>query len=385
MENSCPDLEINHRSVQRPPCLAACRTDRDDCMRGPGRAPPSQCAREFLACQRACQNDVEVIILPARVVDPAPIKQGYFNVPSGGVSNDGSLYAFFWTDHCNSAKTCPESLSLNQLGRGVLARSVDHGATFRDAVSMPRGFVYSTAVDAAAIADLPTEQRLGTYIFGVPRYRESVPYLAYAPPGSVGHPSKWRFFVGLDADGQPSWTSHAAWEREVRGPWTPPGQAELFTASGPDRCVGEFSVTWNRALSVWLLLYNCKLGRPQQSIVARIAEKPWGPWSDAMVILDPLRDGSSCDLLMDATRCGGLEDYWPTDKYNGDLYAPFVMERYTTPERTFVPGKRRATVYWLVSTWNPYQVIVMRTMLDVGDTWPTVKSTFRGTAAVGMD
>jgi hypothetical protein len=326
------------------------------------------------------------LVLSPQVVSPAPIKQGIFNVPSGGVSNGGWLYAFFWTDHCNSSKTCPESEFLNSVGRGVLARSNDNGVTFRDAVPMPRGFVYSTAVDAAAIADLPAEQRLGTYVFGVPRYRDSVPYMANAPPGTLGDPSSWQFFVGLKPDGQPSWTSKDAWERGRGGPWSPPGRAELFTAL-TDRCVGEFSVTWNRALRVWLLLYNCYLSEPQQSIVARIAETPWGPWSDGTVILNPSRDGSWCNLLMnntrDNTRCGGLEDYWPNDKFNGDFYAPFVMERYTTPVRTFFPGKLRATIYWLVSTWNPYQVIVMRTTLDVTDTWPTIKSIFRGDAAGG--
>jgi hypothetical protein len=30
------------------------------------------------------------------------VKQGYFNVPSGGVSSGGKLHAFFWTNHCMS-------------------------------------------------------------------------------------------------------------------------------------------------------------------------------------------------------------------------------------------------------------------------------------------
>jgi hypothetical protein len=50
---------------------------------------------------------------------------------------------------------------------------------------------------------------------------------------------------------------------------------------------------------------------------------------------------------------------------NGDFYAPYVMERYTTPEQTFLPYRRRATIYWLLSTWNPYQVVVMKTSLTI--------------------
>src|SRR5262249_4535648 len=159
---------------------------------------------------------------------PLPVKHGYFNVPSGGVSNGGLLYAFFWTNHCMSpngyepnpldplarpleSKQCPETDDRNSIGRSVLARSDDLGKTFSGAVPMPTGFVYATAVDAAAIAGLPAEQRLGTYVFAVPRYRASVPYLAYAPPGTLENPSLWRFFVGRGPNGQPSWISRHAW------------------------------------------------------------------------------------------------------------------------------------------------------------------------------
>jgi hypothetical protein len=41
------------------------------------------------------------------------------------------------------------------------------------------------------------------------------------------------------------------------------------------------------------------------------------------------------------------------------------MERYTTPVGTLLPSKRQATIYWLLSTWDPYQVVVMRTTLNI--------------------
>jgi hypothetical protein len=139
------------------------------------------------------------------------VKQGVFNVPSGGVSNGGWLYAFFWTNHCNNKDECPESAELNSVGRGVLARSNNDGITFGDAVWLPPHFAYATAVDAGAIADLPSDQRLGTYVFGVPEYRSSVPYLAYAPEGKLQDPRSWKFFVSRRADGQPKWVTSDAW------------------------------------------------------------------------------------------------------------------------------------------------------------------------------
>src|SRR5580704_9922350 len=135
------------------------------------------------------------IFAPATIVGPPQIKQGFFNVPSGGVSADGGLFGFFWTDHCSgpdplgpspqaplarpkpSAK-CPESDDRNSIGRNVMARSDDEGRTFRNVVPMPIGFAYVTAVNSQQQMALPENQRVGVYVFGVPRYRASVPYLA---------------------------------------------------------------------------------------------------------------------------------------------------------------------------------------------------------------
>jgi hypothetical protein len=260
---------------------------------------------------------------------------------------------------------CPETDDRNSVGHGVLARSNDDGRTFNHAVPMPLGFVYGTAVDAMAIPGLPAAQRLGTYVFAVPRYRASVPYLAYAPPGTLADPTSWNFLVGRTPGGSPSWTSEEVWRRGSRHPWVPPGQPELLAAANPaDRCVGEFSVTWNRVLKAWLMLYNC--GGP---IVARVAHAPWGPWSPATEIVSPGRDGAPCRVLMTQDGCGPQERYHDQSRPTpGGFYAPFVMERYTTSSPTPLSASRQADVYWLLSTWDPYQVVVMRTTLNVRST-----------------
>jgi len=163
---------------------------------------------------------------PATVVGPIRIKQGFFNVPSGGVGADDGLFGFFWTDHCmnpnplgpspdaplvrpNASPKCPESDDRNSIGRNVLARSDDEGRTFHSVVPMPIGFVYATALNSRLQVDLPEDQRLGVFVFGVPRYRASVPYLAQAPIDSLADPATWRFFVGRAENGQPRWVSQA--------------------------------------------------------------------------------------------------------------------------------------------------------------------------------
>ncbi len=240
-----------------------------------------------------------------------------------------------------------------------MARSDDDGRTFGRVAPLPTGFVYATAVNAERLADLPEDQRRGVFIFAVPRYRASVPYLARAPVETLADPLTWRFFTGRTANGQPSWATYEDWQRgAAAGAWKPPGDAGIFVPVVPaGYCVGEFSITWNRPLGRWLMLHQCA-----RRVFARIAATPWGSWSTPTEIL-----GVGCRLVMLPQGCGNRRDYWPgkhgSGKFvPGGFYAPYVLDRYTTAGG---PG-RRSTIYWLVSTWNPYEVSVMRTTLELG-------------------
>jgi hypothetical protein len=52
------------------------------------------------------------------------------------------------------------------------------------------------------------------------------------------------------------------------------------------------------------------------------------------------------------------------NRLGGGTYAPYVLNRYTTAAESEGAG-RSSTIYWVVSTWNPYEVSVMRTTLHV--------------------
>jgi hypothetical protein len=303
---------------------------------------------------------------PSTITGLVKVKQGWFNVPSGGVSVKGSLYAFFWTDHCGKPTTlqpapehplalpaptreCPETADRNSVGKGVMAHSDDGGHTFSGVVAMPEGFVYSTAVNARTLTGLPDGQNLGVFIYGVPRYRASVPYLAYAPVESIADPATWRFFAGLTPQGQPKWVSRAEWK--------PGPDKQIYTAATPaDNNVGEFSITWNAPLRMWLMMYG--------GVSARVATAPWGPWSAATAILGPA-DHPGCNLHMVAEGCGNRRNYWPKTASGkfvvGGFYAPYVLNRYTRA----ASGPRSATIYWTLSTWNPYQVYIMKTTIEL--------------------
>jgi len=125
-------------------------------------------------------------------------------------------------------------------------------------------------------------------------------------------------------------------------------------------------VTWNAPLHTWLLLYNCA----PWNIEARVAPEPWGPWSLPTVILSAQDPTVTCTLIQSANGCPGLQNYWTLPNSNnpwpGFFYAPFVMNRFTqdaTPAGTGQPA--RTTIYWLVSTWNPYVVVVMQSTLQL--------------------
>ncbi len=326
-----------------------------------------------------------------------PIQQGSFNVPSGGIFLDDRPYGFFWTDHCLAPgfllpdpaapltfpapnPFCPQVPLSNSIGRSVLAwATAQNPVDFHRAIAkpselprpfldMPSGFVYVTATNPPPeIAPRPELlHRPGIPVFGTARYRASIPYLAIAPRETFADPATWVFFAGRVGN-NPIFIDRAQWEsgRNSSGQWVPPGGAEIYQPPPVgQRCVGEHSVTWNAPLHVWLLLYNCV-----SRIEARFAPEPWGPWSLPIVLLDSLNPTFSCTLLQSASGCTGLRNYqtFPDGSiFPGFFYAPFVMNRFTrdaTPPGAGQP--KQATIYWLVSTWNPYVVVMMQTTLQL--------------------
>ncbi len=324
------------------------------------------------------------------VVVPA-IKQGSFNVPSGGVVVNGAFYVFFWTDHCASpailkpdasaplnrpapSKACAETSEINSVGLSVLAMAKLASPTAFSWTlppdqgplpDMPSGFVYVSA--AKPPSETSPGASAGIPVFGVPRYRASVPYLALAPNATFGDPKTWSFFAG-SAGGKPTWITRAQWEsgRNANGQWAPPPGAAIYEPiRASENCIGEHSVTWNAPLHIWLLLYNC----PGTGIETRFSPQPWGPWSAPVLLLSVSDSEIACNLIMSAAGCPGLNrrNYWPVTNGKsraGGLYAPFVMNRFTqdaTPAGA--TQTKRARIYWLLSTWNPYVVVVMQSTL----------------------
>jgi hypothetical protein len=255
------------------------------------------------------------------------VRLGAFEVPSYGISHGGEIFVVFTTDHTRR----------RTMGRSVVATSRDQGRTFAKLCDLSTTHFVNVALASARSAPgLPGEG--GVLLWGSGDYRRSSPRLAWVP--SLREASGLRYFRGL-RDGMPSWGQH---EEDA---------VPLFVHA----VVGELSVAWIEPLRRWVMLYNSS--RPR-GIVMRTAELPWGPWSDAEVIFDPHRDGGYAGFLhvswangkLDAFHDPGREREW------GGEYGPYLIPRFCTGDAT------RCTLVYTMSTWNPYQVVVMSS--DVG-------------------
>ncbi len=260
------------------------------------------------------------------------ITLGGFEVPAGGFSANGNIYVFFTTDH-TEAKV---------MGRSVLARSDDGAQTFTNLydVSTDKFInIVPVIVDAAAIPGLPESAGQGLLAFGSGNYRRSNPSLAYVPLGSVEQRSAWLFYAG-QVSGAPTWSADES------------AAAPLFD----HRCVGEFSVSWMADLGKWVMFYNCPLPR---GINMRSADAPWGPWSDSEVIFQPWDDGGYCNFMhvsYQDRNCDSVQDPGRDNEYAGE-YGPYIIPSLAKSHDGVT------TVYFVMSTWNPYAVMLMKTDL----------------------
>jgi hypothetical protein len=150
--------------------------------------------------------------------------------------------------------------------------------------------------------------------------------------------------------------------------------------------VNHHALSWVEPLQRWVTIYsgsstdfistNPNAGRTQPvpgALYARVAPDPWGPWTDATPVLT--NEQMALDLVcgkqapvgclpppMPLIRPGCLELADPLG--GGNMYGANiidVMTREVSPENS---GGRAADIYWNVSTWHPYSVILVRTHIE---------------------
>jgi len=282
-----------------------------------------------------------------RPIQAPNVSLAYFEVPTTGFSANGALYLFVWTDHKDlfQQDAAGQEMFSDPVGHAALLRSDDNGRNFRliwDKLGDKLVYLAAAVVSNADVPGLEPRSGRSLLIWGSGKmYRASNPYLAVMPLGDVERKAAIRYFGGVEpGSGQPIWGAE-------------PDAKPLFDHP----CLGELSVTWNRNLRQWLMLYNC--GNPD-GIIGRLADTPWGPWSDPAVLFNAAQDAGTCHFINGDPGCGPLNDPdSPAKDHPGAVYAPYVISRFTKG------GLHSTTIYYVMSTWNPYQVVLMRSTLAV--------------------
>ncbi len=270
-------------------------------------------------------------------VDVPGINHGPYEIPVEGVSVNGKMYVYLVTNF-----DIPSGI----YERSVVAVSTDSGSTFEYLYNFSDWYFMNVSVDKVKVSDWPhlpqTSSSEGLLIFGAGNpYRGSDVRLAFQPVDSIDSDERIKYLTGLDGSGNPVW-----------------GESEydavaLFTQP----CVGEFSVSYNEFVKKWIMMYNCLDPR---GINFRSADFPWGPWSAEQVLFNPGTDSGYC-YFMHASwneygNCDSVFDPGRENDWGGE-YGPYQIDKFATGTDT------STTIYFTMSTWNPYTVVLMRSAL----------------------
>ncbi len=259
---------------------------------------------------------------------PAPLSVpsvdlGRGNVPVEGLVVGGTSYVFFAT-------------GWDETSRRYLGSALAHGAG--DLGSLTLDFAHTTS----KFVHVSVVQEAGTaWVFGSgAEFRRSPIYLAKVSADALGDRTKWSYL----GDG---------------GFGPDESKARPLIDHG---CAGELSVRKHPRLATWVMAYTCSVPR---GVLVRLAPSPEGPWSAAINVMDgTLEDGGAGRTthvpFALAGHDDGLSDALARVDEAGTQYGAYLVPEWfdaeATPDRTF------AIVYTL-STFNPYTVWLMRTVL----------------------
>ena len=318
---------------------------------------------------------------------------GCLEVPHGGFEYQGVMYMFFVTNvRLNGIGPHGE---LSGHGRSVLAkrREDKEGSDFsylydfseyrEEPAWYPdtRGAFMVTSpvvVDSTQVPDLP-KQGKGILIFGTGFYRYSRVYLAYIHLDDIEKrkrsgwgryvPAEAYYFAGISKDNKPiwrnDWQNHSTKAKPL---------FEIYDKDGiPNHYIGEVSVVWDTNTRRFYMTYDTPdtskvdirgvnpVDVSQQNelgvIEFRYTEGAcYWEWSKAQVVL------RAADLmgrlLHQAGVADGLSNLGVENK-NGRVYAPFMIQ----PKFHYDQASGREDIYFLLSTGNPYTVLLMKTQL----------------------
>jgi hypothetical protein len=276
-------------------------------------------------------------------IRPPGISMGAFEVPVSGISLNGQMYVAVITNFSKSGTT----------DRSVLTKFVAPSTfqTIRTISQLPEGRFIRMAMHAqpGPFAGLPAG---GPFIFvwGTGKNHESDAYLSIIPAGQFESGKGTRYFAGLDAAKAPTWSDN---ESDA-------------TPVVKDGTLGNVSVTWCQELGLWLMTFERKT--QPVGIAFSYSRTPWGPWSEPEILFNAVRDNGFGKFIHNPRRkiddglagpVMGHRNQANADEIHGGAYAPYVVERWTKVQGATL------NLYYVMSTGNPYLVVLMQSRLQI--------------------
>jgi len=280
---------------------------------------------------------------PYLTIQPPGISMGAFETPVGGISLGGQMYVVVRTNHSMDWST--DRTVLTKFNPPYTPSSFQ---PLRTMSQRPAGqfITMSLHIVPRPIAGLPRDGPF-VIIWGTGQYRKSDAYLQIVPAANFESGIGTRYFTGLNAAGVPQWSPNES-------------DAQPIVENGT---MGDLSVTWCNDLGLWIMTYD---RRNPMGIAFRYAHTPWGPWSQEQLIFTVAADGLGKFIHdpranppdgLSGPVIGKPEPEW--ESVRGGSYAPYVVERFTK-----VVGSE-LNLYYCLSTWNPYVVVLMNSRLSV--------------------
>lgn len=335
-----------------------------------------------------------------------PVATGGDDIPNSGISVKGEIYMVYSTGSNagsgNDPQTgCPAS---HRDSYSVLVKFVEPDHFFQT----QREISYVTPGDVNPAYDGEGGHFLFTSLhkvnvsqggisepmilmYGVGWYRCSNVYLAMVPERDFEKLNNVQFFMGYDGNNSPIWSNPTNWNIASDAAAQPLVIDETSTGTVNSLpSIGNISVSFVRDLGLWLMTYDGNAdGR--RAVYFRYATAPWGPWSTPpAIIYDPCRDGGSGTFIFyfaenkNKNECPGAlpgvtsfpasagpagpmiaeEQGADPTTTPGIVFAPYMIERFTRVKGDIL------SIYYTMSTWNPYTVVKMRSDFLVNNTRP---------------
>lgn len=288
-------------------------------------------------------------------VEPPGVKMGAFDVPNSGIGIANKVYIV-----CNTGSDTSQS-NVHAHDFSALARFDPVAKQFfsgRTISRMPGGhFILDAMHEIPAGVGVSTPSVM---MFGLGAYRATDVYLSMTPESGFESGQGTRYYTGF-SKGQPIWSAQesAAVPVVVDNPLGGPA----WPKDAPT--IGNVSVSYSRDAGLWLMTYDG--GRQSENtagVYFAYAPMPWGPWSKPQLIFNAKRDHGFGVFIHNkdyhppgpAGPMIGTND--PNTARGGD-FAPQMIERFTQVKGTTL------SIYYTMSTWNPYTVVKMRSQFKI--------------------